>query len=1189
MKKLLSTLLVIVALVAMMGVLAVTASADSPTVYVGNVLMTEGTYLANGKTSTQTTKPSGGYAYLSGSTLTLNNYSYTGAGTLIGGGADCYSAIYANGALDIVLTGSNTLNMDDTATSYAIYTMGMLTIKKDTSGGSLTIKNCTRGIESSNNVLISSGSVAIDAAEYGIYSGAIYSIAGANLTITSATDGIYAKQAALILGGKTAIEVQGVGINTGGSYGQSSGRVSIETTSIGIVAISNVTLTNGELYVTSDSHAIGAPLGDVAISGGFFDIKSTTVRALVGKTVTFKNMAPKASTTKDGSLTDYVAANIANYKRIAYLADVYVGGVGLANGQYLATGSASATTTKPSGGYAYYKDGVLTLNNYTYDGAGYSVPENSGYTALVYSEKALTVKLAGNNTLVDSINSYGVGIWIENEALAIIDGGSGALNITVKDDGIYTDDDDINIQSGAITITAGDFGIYSRSNLTISGGTVDVDSGDDSIYAYDNVDISGGTVNVDSGDDGIYASNGDMTISGGKVTINSGDDGIYADDNVDISGGTITITADYSGIYAYFGSVTISGGELDVTGDNLAIGADNIVLDGVTLQASTTKDGTLVDYVATNRDTYKRVVSKVFVPDIYVGAVGLANGQYLATGSASATTTKPSGGYAYYKDGTLTLNNYTYDGAGCSVPESASYTALVYSEKALTVKLVGTNTLTNSIDSKVVGIWVHKKALTIIDGGSGALNITVKDDGIFADDDDIDIQGGAITVTAGDYGIYSNSKLTISGGTINIDSGDDGIFANDNATISGGTVNVDSDDYGICSYGNITISGGELDITSDGRAIACDDIVLDGVTLQASTTKDGTLVDYVAANRDTYKRVVTPCGHVYDNACDKTCNRCGATRTPSAHKGGTATCKVKAKCSVCGESYGSLKSHSYEKKITKATLTKDGIIKNVCKTCGYTASKTTTIYKASSVKLSKTSYTYNGKVQKPSVVVKDSKGNTISSSHYTVTYPSGMKNAGTYKVKITFKGNYSGTKTLSYTIKPIDISKCKITLSTTSYTYNGSVKKPAVTVKNASGTKLTTSSYTVTYASGRKNVGKYKVTIKMKGNYSGTKTLYFKINPPKTTVKSLTAGSKKLTVNITKKSTQVTGYQIQYSTSKSFKSYKTKTVSSYKTTKTTLTGLKAKTTYYVRVRTYKTVNGTKYYSGWSTYKYMKTK
>ncbi|MBR2315184.1 MAG: fibronectin type III domain-containing protein, partial [Clostridia bacterium] len=102
-------------------------------------------------------------------------------------------------------------------------------------------------------------------------------------------------------------------------------------------------------------------------------------------------------------------------------------------------------------------------------------------------------------------------------------------------------------------------------------------------------------------------------------------------------------------------------------------------------------------------------------------------------------------------------------------------------------------------------------------------------------------------------------------------------------------------------------------------------------------------------------------------------------------------------------------------------------------------------------------------------------------------------------------------------------------------------------------------------------------------------TLTFKINPPKTTVASLTAGTKSITVNLNKQTTQTTGYQIQYSTNKDFTDAKTKTITSNSTVKTTLSSLSSGKTYYVRVRTYKTVNDVKYYSGWSAYKYVKTK
>ena len=179
-------------------------------------------------------------------------------------------------------------------------------------------------------------------------------------------------------------------------------------------------------------------------------------------------------------------------------------------------------------------------------------------------------------------------------------------------------------------------------------------------------------------------------------------------------------------------------------------------------------------------------------------------------------------------------------------------------------------------------------------------------------------------------------------------------------------------------------------------------------------------------------------------------------------------------------------------------------------------------------------------------------------------------------------GNVSVSKTINYpkTIK----------LSATSYTYNGKAKKPGVVVKDSAGKSLKEGTdYTITYPSGRKNVGSYNVVVKFKGNYSGTKTLTFKINPTSTKISKVSGGKKSLTVKYSKKSKQVTGYEVQYSTSKSFKSAKTKTVKGYKTTTAKVTKLKAKKKYYVRVRTYKTVGKTKYYSAWSSVKSTKTK
>ena len=205
----------------------------------------------------------------------------------------------------------------------------------------------------------------------------------------------------------------------------------------------------------------------------------------------------------------------------------------------------------------------------------------------------------------------------------------------------------------------------------------------------------------------------------------------------------------------------------------------------------------------------------------------------------------------------------------------------------------------------------------------------------------------------------------------------------------------------------------------------------------------------------------------------------------------------------------------------------------------------------------------------------------IAHNYITTTTKATLSKNGSI-VKKCSCGKVASTTTIKY-VKTIK-------LSTTSYTYNGKTKKPTVTVKDSSGKTLKKDTdYTVSFSSGLKSVGTYKVTIKMKGNYTGTKTLSFKINPPKTGVKKLTAGKKSLKVSINKKTTQVTGYEIQYSTSKKFKSAKKVTIKKAKTTTTTIKKLKAKKTYYVRVRTYKTVKGKKYYSDWSSYKSKKTK
>lgn len=177
--------------------------------------------------------------------------------------------------------------------------------------------------------------------------------------------------------------------------------------------------------------------------------------------------------------------------------------------------------------------------------------------------------------------------------------------------------------------------------------------------------------------------------------------------------------------------------------------------------------------------------------------------------------------------------------------------------------------------------------------------------------------------------------------------------------------------------------------------------------------------------------------------------------------------------------------------ITKATLSKKGKIVEKCSVCG--SLKTTTVYVPKSIKLSATSFTYNGKAISPAVTVKDSKGNVLKNgTDYTVAYSSGRTNPGSYVAKVTFKGKYSGVKRITFTIKP----------STPTITAVASTSKGRVAVawKNVVGE----TGYQVYYSTNKDSGYKAFMTSKAdvvkvaKNGLTSGKTYYFKVRAYKT-------------------------------------------------------------------------------------------
>ncbi len=286
--------------------------------------------------------------------------------------------------------------------------------------------------------------------------------------------------------------------------------------------------------------------------------------------------------------------------------------------------------------------------------------------------------------------------------------------------------------------------------------------------------------------------------------------------------------------------------------------------------------------------------------------------------------------------------------------------------------------------------------------------------------------------------------------------------------------------------------------------------------------------------------------------------------------------------------------------VSKSTTNQSGVKKTECKSCKQLI-KTETVPQIKSISLSATSLVYDGDTSKPKVVVTDAKGEKIT-SYSLVWSDSSSTLPGKYTVTVNFKGAYSGSKKLTYSIKPSQVKKLKTSsVKTTEVKLSWSKVKGNVQYEvyySANGkkwTKATTTKKTAYTLKKLKSGTAYKyrvravtVTGSLKGAYSTVLTSATK--PATVKLSKLTAGSKQLTA-AWKTVSGATGYEVVYSTSKKFTKKTTKkvTIKKAKTKKTTIKKLKKGKKYYVKVRAYKTVSGKKIYGAYSSAKSIKVK
>jgi len=231
--------------------------------------------------------------------------------------------------------------------------------------------------------------------------------------------------------------------------------------------------------------------------------------------------------------------------------------------------------------------------------------------------------------------------------------------------------------------------------------------------------------------------------------------------------------------------------------------------------------------------------------------------------------------------------------------------------------------------------------------------------------------------------------------------------------------------------------------------------------------------------------------HVWDSGVVTTAPTCTNSGIKTYHCTGSECQETKTKTIDAS-------GHSLQIIKEAATMSANGVLTYQCRNCDYHHTKE--IAKISSVMLSESKYIYDGKVKTPKVTVKDANGKLLDSKKdYDTTYSTGRKNAGKYTVKVTFKGEYAGTKSVVFVINPLT-QNVKITSNTKTVNYK--------TVKNKS---VSTSEVSVTGAKGSKKFSKVggsdkltinsttgKIVVK-KGTKKGTYSIKVKVTSKATT------------------------------------------------------------------------------------------
>ena len=747
---------------------------------------------------------------------------------------------------------------------HAIYVDSNLTISKTTGfSGEMTAKSAN------SNAIDIYGNLTIDGVDVTVTTSNDYCVGvSGNLTLNSgslamtctytgtsyAYNALVVNKDLIVNGGSlkaTAPANKGGAVVVKGNATFKGGTHTITSATGNAIELPNgyMSVQGGDLTVSGGENGIKLTTGRLNMNGGFLIIKSTNTASdssysalkVAGTDSNYYNVASslgQAASTGNGKsgLKKVAGADLSTYDYIQIGDFVEIGGTTVRSG-YSITASGTVSSGNYGTGSIYYSNGVLTINQFNF-----VTDTHRGIEAY----KDVTMKVTGDSSIVVTGSYYGVVIY-----------GNVTLSGTEK-----------------LTSSSNSNGMCVYGSMTVSGPEVVVNGNNNAVsglYITGNLTVNSGMVTGDSGkDNGIYVL-GNMTVTGGEVYAEGGLNGVRVNGKFTLTGGILKALSFDTTNDSSYAALKLAG----TSGSYYSVSSSLMQM-----ASSASNANTLSELVITKLGDYDYVI---IGDGIFVGDVLVPTGYYLVQGATKPVTSTSANNYVYYNNGTLKVNNFTFDGEH-----------FIRTSGDLTLNVYGTNSATcysNHIivdgDLTVNGtgrlhMETDKSFAVLVCGGNMTLSnatVTIKStgpigairldhNGDYCGDGnltinsgkltvealsshsnnktiiarDVNIKGGTVRVTSGYVPFWNGGIMNISGGTVTIAGDVCGVTWAYNAyekvmNITGGNVLITSTDVAIDDY-NITlnVSGGELSVTGTEKAIYVDECNITGGTVIAKST-----------------------------------------------------------------------------------------------------------------------------------------------------------------------------------------------------------------------------------------------------------------------------------------------------------------------------------------------------------------